>query len=72
VNVSVITGGSRGMGVEAMLSAQTALGRVGGPEDVARVIATLLSEDTCRVSPDARGRRGLHDLIKQKYQPAFA
>ena len=30
---------------EAMLSAQTALGRVGEPEDVARVIAMLLSED---------------------------
>jgi NAD(P)-dependent dehydrogenase (short-subunit alcohol dehydrogenase family) len=31
---------------EAMLAAQTALGRVGEPEDVARVIATLLSDDT--------------------------
>jgi len=30
---------------EAMLAAQTALGRVGEPEDVARVIATLLSEE---------------------------
>lgn len=30
---------------EAMLAAQTALGRVGEPEDVARVIAMLLSED---------------------------
>lgn len=31
---------------EAMLAAQTALGRVGEPEDVARVIAMLLSEDS--------------------------
>ena len=30
---------------EAMLAAQTALGRVGKPEDVARVIAMLLSEE---------------------------
>ena len=30
---------------EAMLAAQTALGRVGEPEDVARVIAMLLSEE---------------------------
>jgi len=30
---------------EAMLAAQTALGRVGEPEDVARIIAMLLSED---------------------------
>ena len=30
---------------EAMLAAQTALGRVGEPEEVARVIATLLTED---------------------------
>jgi len=30
---------------EAMLAAQTALGRVGAPEDVARVIAMLLSEE---------------------------
>lgn len=30
---------------EALLAAQTALGRVGEPEDVARVIATLLTED---------------------------
>jgi NAD(P)-dependent dehydrogenase (short-subunit alcohol dehydrogenase family) len=30
---------------EAMLAAQTALGRVGEPEDVARVIALLLSEE---------------------------
>lgn len=30
---------------EAMLAGQTALGRVGEPEDVARVIAMLLSED---------------------------
>lgn len=31
---------------EAMLAGQTALGRVGEPEDVARVIATLLLPDT--------------------------
>lgn len=31
---------------EAMLAAQTALGRVGEPEDVARVIATLLSDES--------------------------
>lgn len=31
---------------ESMLSSQTALGRVGEPEDVGRVIATLLSHDT--------------------------
>jgi NAD(P)-dependent dehydrogenase (short-subunit alcohol dehydrogenase family) len=31
---------------ESMLSSQTALGRVGEPEDVGRVIATLLSPDT--------------------------
>jgi len=31
---------------ESMLAAQTALGRVGEPEDVGRVIATLLSPDT--------------------------
>ncbi|WP_339487165.1 SDR family NAD(P)-dependent oxidoreductase [Pseudomonas sp. EL_65y_Pfl2_R95] len=30
---------------EALLAAQTALGRVGEPEDVARIIAMLLSED---------------------------
>jgi NAD(P)-dependent dehydrogenase (short-subunit alcohol dehydrogenase family) len=30
---------------EAMLAAQTSLGRVGEPEDVARVITTLLSQD---------------------------
>jgi NAD(P)-dependent dehydrogenase (short-subunit alcohol dehydrogenase family) len=30
---------------EAMLAAQTALGRVGEPEDVARVIAMLLSDE---------------------------
>lgn len=30
---------------EAMLAAQTALGRVGEPQDVARVIAMLLSEE---------------------------
>jgi NAD(P)-dependent dehydrogenase (short-subunit alcohol dehydrogenase family) len=31
---------------ESMLASQTALGRVGEPEDVGRVIATLLSPDT--------------------------
>lgn len=31
---------------ESLLSSQTALGRVGEPEDVGRVIATLLSPDT--------------------------
>ncbi|MFJ7793707.1 SDR family NAD(P)-dependent oxidoreductase [Pseudomonas sp. NPDC096950] len=31
---------------EALLASQTALGRVGEPDDVARVIATLLSEDS--------------------------
>jgi NAD(P)-dependent dehydrogenase (short-subunit alcohol dehydrogenase family) len=31
---------------EALLAAQTALGRIGEPEDVARVIATLLSDDS--------------------------
>ena len=31
---------------EAMLAAQTALGRVGEPDDVGRVIATLLSDDS--------------------------
>ena len=31
---------------EALLAAQTALGRVGEPEDVARVIASLLTEDS--------------------------
>jgi NAD(P)-dependent dehydrogenase (short-subunit alcohol dehydrogenase family) len=31
---------------EAMLAAQTALGRVGEPEDVGRVIAMLLSPET--------------------------
>ncbi|MNY55044.1 3-oxoacyl-[acyl-carrier-protein] reductase FabG [compost metagenome] len=30
---------------EAMLAGQTALGRVGEPDDVARVIAMLLSEE---------------------------
>ena len=35
---------------EAMLAAQTALGRVGEPEDVARVIAMLLSEDSAWIN----------------------
>ncbi|EWC39992.1 hypothetical protein B597_017545 [Stutzerimonas stutzeri KOS6] len=30
---------------EAMLAAQTALGRVGEPEDVARIIVMLLAEE---------------------------
>ena len=58
MSVIVITGGSRGIGAirtelggglndefEALLAGQTALGRVGEPEDVARVIAMLLSEE---------------------------
>ena len=39
-------GGGLNDAFEAMLSAQTALGRVGEPEDVARVIAALLSTET--------------------------
>jgi NAD(P)-dependent dehydrogenase (short-subunit alcohol dehydrogenase family) len=35
---------------ETMLAGQTALGRVGEPEDVGRVIATLLSPDTAWVN----------------------
>lgn len=35
---------------EAMLSAQTALGRVGEPDDVGRVIASLLSEEQAWVN----------------------
>lgn len=35
---------------EAMLAAQTALGRVGEPEDVARVIAMLLSEESAWIN----------------------
>jgi NAD(P)-dependent dehydrogenase (short-subunit alcohol dehydrogenase family) len=35
---------------EAMLAAQTALGRVGEPEDVARVIATLLSDESAWIN----------------------
>lgn len=35
---------------ETMLAAQTALGRVGEPEDVARVVATLLSCETAWVN----------------------
>jgi NAD(P)-dependent dehydrogenase (short-subunit alcohol dehydrogenase family) len=66
MSVIIITGGSRGIGanavspgairtelggvlndeLEAMLAAQTALGRVGEPHDVARVIALLLSEES--------------------------
>ncbi len=39
-------GGGLNEQFEAMLSAQTALGRVGEPEDVAIAIATLLSDDS--------------------------
>jgi NAD(P)-dependent dehydrogenase (short-subunit alcohol dehydrogenase family) len=39
-------GGGLNNEFESMLSSQTALGRVGEPEDVGRVIATLLSPDT--------------------------
>lgn len=35
---------------EALLASQTALGRVGEPDDVARVIATLLSEDSAWIN----------------------
>jgi NAD(P)-dependent dehydrogenase (short-subunit alcohol dehydrogenase family) len=35
---------------EAMLAGQTALGRVGEPQDVARVIATLLSAETAWIN----------------------
>lgn len=35
---------------EAMLASQTALGRVGEPEDVARVIAMLLSEESAWIN----------------------
>lgn len=35
---------------EALLAAQTALGRVGEPEDVARIIAMLLSEDSAWIN----------------------
>lgn len=38
-------GGGLNAEFEALLASQTALGRVGEPEDVARVIATLLGED---------------------------
>jgi NAD(P)-dependent dehydrogenase (short-subunit alcohol dehydrogenase family) len=39
-------GGGLNDELEAMLAAQTALGRVGEPHDVARVIALLLSEES--------------------------
>jgi NAD(P)-dependent dehydrogenase (short-subunit alcohol dehydrogenase family) len=39
-------GGGLNDELEAMLAAQTALGRVGEPDDVGRVIATLLSDDS--------------------------
>ncbi|MFY3384080.1 SDR family NAD(P)-dependent oxidoreductase [Paracidovorax sp. MALMAid1276] len=35
---------------EALLSSQTALGRVGEPEEVARAIASLLTEDSCWIN----------------------
>lgn len=35
---------------EALLATQTALARVGEPDDVARVIATLLSEDSAWIN----------------------
>ena len=35
---------------EALLASETALGRVGEPQDVARVIATLLSEEGCWIN----------------------
>lgn len=38
-------GGGLSVDFEAVLASQTALGRVGEPEDVARVIASLLTED---------------------------
>ncbi|MFL9879794.1 SDR family oxidoreductase [Herbaspirillum rhizosphaerae] len=38
-------GGGLNEEFEALLASQTALGRVGEPEDVARVIATLLTQD---------------------------
>jgi NAD(P)-dependent dehydrogenase (short-subunit alcohol dehydrogenase family) len=38
-------GGGLTPDIEAMLATQTALGRVGEPEEVANVIATLLSDD---------------------------
>ena len=43
-------GGGLNEEFEAMLAAQTALGRVGEPEDVARVIAMLLSEDSAWIN----------------------
>ncbi len=39
-------GGGLNQDFEALLASQTALGRVGEPDDVGRVIATLLSEDS--------------------------
>lgn len=38
-------GGGLNGELEAMLSAQTALGRVGEPDDVGKVIASLVSDD---------------------------
>ncbi|MEO8856904.1 MAG: SDR family oxidoreductase, partial [Burkholderiaceae bacterium] len=43
-------GGGLDAGFEALLASQTALGRVGEPEDVARVIAMLLSTDAAWIN----------------------
>lgn len=43
-------GGGLNEAFEALLASQTALGRVGEPDDVGRVIATLLSEDSAWIN----------------------
>jgi NAD(P)-dependent dehydrogenase (short-subunit alcohol dehydrogenase family) len=43
-------GGGLNAEFEALLASQTALGRVGEPEDVGRVIATLLHEDSAWIN----------------------
>lgn len=43
-------GGGLNAEFEAMLAAQTALGRVGEPEDVGRVIATSLMDDSAWIN----------------------
>ena len=43
-------GGGLNAEFEALLAAQTALGRVGEPEEVARVIATLMTDDSAWVN----------------------
>lgn len=43
-------GGGLNDAVEALLASQTALGRVGEPDDVGRVIASLLSDDGGRIN----------------------